>query len=309
MKQIELQGHSGCKVYLIIPDNGKMFVRKISKNFQYNERLKKQCEKQKNYKGDYSFTPVIFNEGIIDDLYYFDMEYIVGDITSSLLMKSWPIGKINSLTDFLVNVIKENKESEVIDSNVSVIVENKIKNLFDKVKLHRDDGAIKTAFKILSEHNWSNLRKSKSHGDFTLENIIYSTNNEFYLIDFLDAFYDTWISDASKVLFDLLIGWSFRMEFVKTDAVSENTKVRVLLLSKQFIERFDNILDDDKLWEDIYSYFLLELLRVIPYITDKKIFSFIHKSLETIIKTIKRGGLYEHINNTLCWPVYEISGG
>ena len=62
MKQIELKGHSGCKIYLIIPDENKPFVRKISKNIQYNERLRSQCAKQKEYRGKSACIPEILNE-------------------------------------------------------------------------------------------------------------------------------------------------------------------------------------------------------------------------------------------------------
>ena len=37
-----LGGHSGCQIYLIEDDDGKTFVRKISKDEDYNERLKAQ---------------------------------------------------------------------------------------------------------------------------------------------------------------------------------------------------------------------------------------------------------------------------
>lgn len=308
MKQIELIGHSGCRVLLIVPDSGRVFVRKISKSIPYNERLKRQCYKQKSYKSNFAFVPELFREGMIDGLFYFDMQYISGEIMS-LLIKSCPVNKINYLAGFLVNIIKENKENEVIDRSANVVIEDKIKTLFDDIGQYRNNRIIKIAFQMLFERKWLNLRKSTSHGDLTLENIIYDAHNDkFFLIDFLDSFYDSWINDISKILLDLLVGWSFRYDFIEMDAVSENTKIRVLLLSKQFVSEFSTLMDDKTIWQDIYYYILLNLIRVIPYITKEEIYVFVNRSIEAIINTIKKGDLYEHINTTMCWPIHKISG-
>ena len=46
---IDLKGHSGCKL-LLINDDKKSFVRKISKDVNYNDRIKLQCKKQEKFK-------------------------------------------------------------------------------------------------------------------------------------------------------------------------------------------------------------------------------------------------------------------
>jgi len=200
-------------------------------------------------------------------------------------------------------------DSASFQSNGRDDIQRKCIAIYDNLHASHKNKNIKKAFNILCNHEWTMTQRSASHGDLTLENIIYSYDRKFYLIDFLDTFYDTWIGDASKILQDLLVGWSFRYQFISTDAVSENTKIRVLLLKKKFIEGINRYITSKKVWDDIYLYLLLDLLRVVPYIREKRIFEFINKSIEAIIKNIECGGFYEHVNSTMRWPIYKVSRG
>lgn len=307
MKQVEFKGHSGCKIYLIIKDNEAPFVRKISKSVQYNERLARQCVKQKEYQGKSAFIPKILNEDFKDGLYFFDMEYVRGTSLETYL-ESCTIDKIEIISNFLVNHIKESKNSVSFGENASDHIKSKCAAVFHNLQILHENNNIKKAYDILCNHEWLQTQKSISHGDLTLENIIYSYEGEFYLIDFLDTFNDTWMGDVSKILQDLIVGWSFRYQFITTNAVSENTKVRVLSLKKQFIESLNKEIGDNRIWDDIYLYLLLDLLRIVPYIKEKRIFEFVDKSIEAIINNIEGGGLYEHVNSTVCWPIYKVSG-
>ena len=72
MNQYNLGGHSGCKIYLIEKDDGSVFVRKISKDLSYNQRMKTQCDKQMNYKSQDIKAPIVFHTGYTkDDLFYY----------------------------------------------------------------------------------------------------------------------------------------------------------------------------------------------------------------------------------------------
>ncbi len=309
MKQIALKGHSGCKIYLNIPSKGKPFVRKISKDIQYNERLRNQCNRQREYKSNYAYVPQVLEEGKINNLYYFDMEYIRG-INMTFLLSSCSINTLDNIAKLLINIVNENKNKEqYYNTNVSDIVDKKLRKMSHTLSVFKDNKIIKSVFNMLSDNNWSKIVCSRSHGDLTLENIIYSNDGKFYLIDFLDTFIETWIGDVSKIYQDLLVGWSFRNEIIKTKPTSENIKVRVLLLGKQFSCMLSDIIDDNKIWEDIFCFLLFDLLRIIPYIQDEAIYSFVMKSMEEVLCIADKGGLYGHINSTMCWPIYEISRG
>ena len=122
----------------------------------------------------------------------------------------------------------------------------------------------------------------------------------------MDTFLHSWINDISKVLQDLLVGWSFRHEFVQHNAISENVRVKVLLLKEKFVSRIDKIIDREDIWDDVYLLLVTNLLRIIPYITDKKIFQFVIKSIDAIIFQFKQKGHYDYLNNTVRWPVYTM---
>ena len=69
-----LKGNSGCTITLI--DN--TVIRKQSKNIDYNKRLLKQIEKQKQFIHPTIKTPKVYEVGEKDNLIFFDMEYIKG---------------------------------------------------------------------------------------------------------------------------------------------------------------------------------------------------------------------------------------
>ena len=46
MHTTDLGGHSGCQILLCETEENLVFVRKISSNIEYNQRLIKQAEKQ-----------------------------------------------------------------------------------------------------------------------------------------------------------------------------------------------------------------------------------------------------------------------
>ena len=72
-----MNGHSGCEVCLHEED-GEKYIRKISASSQYNSRLIKQMDKQQSFKHDVLQTPAVYRSGYVDNLFYFDMEFIRG---------------------------------------------------------------------------------------------------------------------------------------------------------------------------------------------------------------------------------------
>ena len=66
-------GHSGCQLNLY-KENDSFFLRKNAGNISYNNRLKKQCAKQKWFKLDSVKTPKVFRYGYNENnLFYFDI--------------------------------------------------------------------------------------------------------------------------------------------------------------------------------------------------------------------------------------------
>ena len=164
----ELSGHSGCKILLM--QNENIFVRKISSNREYNNRLMKQINKQKQFKNNILKTPEIFNHGTFDNLYYCDMEYIQG-VSLNDYIKRENIKNIKSKFDQIFDFIESNNE---LYENIETEIEEKIHSL--KIKSEFDYYK-----KYCLDYDWKKVKKSYCHGDLTFENIMISNEkNIFY---------------------------------------------------------------------------------------------------------------------------------
>ena len=127
MNKYNLGGHSGCQIFLIEEDDGSVYVRKISKDKEYNSRLKIQSEKQASFSGDPIKAPKVLSTGYTDEgLYYFDMEYIQG-VTLAEYIKTMEIGKVKGLVEALVSSLVPQKQVEISKEQ-----QEKVKNVFDK---------------------------------------------------------------------------------------------------------------------------------------------------------------------------------
>ncbi len=289
MEVIDLGGHSGCKIMLYETSDNKRFVRKISSSVSYNKRLEIQAEKQKNFKNEYIKVPDIFDKGYTKEgLFYFDMEFIQG-VTLSKYIESVEISKIKELVKKIINYIKNEKgaDSETHD----IIFKKKIESLNKKLK--NKSFVINEALKILDKHSWKNFQKSFCHGDLTLENIIIK-NDQLYLIDFLDSFYDCWILDISTLLQDVELLWSYRYE----EKININTILRLLVFKDILI---DEIKDTNKFLNlEVYYGLLLKIIRIFPYAKDNLTFCFLENKTKYVIDIIKKEEKNENINSTLC---------
>jgi thiamine kinase-like enzyme len=91
------------------------------------------------------------------------------------------------------------------------------------------------------------LPSSNYHGDLTLENIIFTEDRGFFLIDCVSIEYDSFIFDIAKLRQDLSCGWFLRYSDIKLDS-------KLKLIQQQILEKYPQAND---------SYLLiLMLLRV-----------------------------------------------
>ena len=104
----------------------------------------------------------------------------------------------------------------------------------------------------LRSFDFSFVPRSSCHGDLTLENIIVTTNNELYLIDFLDSFYDSWMIDIAKLLQDLELKWSYR--FSEDDS---NREIRLLIAKEALLNRIRVMDNGQEIIRNVYSILLL----------------------------------------------------
>ena len=285
MNSLNLGGHSGCGIYLVELDDGSVFVRKTSKDPAYNNRLQAQCAKQRSFGGIRIHAPAVLREGIDEEgRFYFDMEYIQG-VTLAEYVKTMEIGKIKGLVATLVESLVSRTDGESADKDrIRSCFQNKLEDLSRNLK-DADNLHVAAAMELLRCHDWGNIPATACHGDLTLENIIVR-NDQLYLIDFLDSFYDSWVLDMGTLLQDVQAMWSYR----KAKSVSMNTVLRLLVFRDLLLDAVKQI--DPGYLIEIYYALLMKLVRIYPYTTDQLTLTFLDEKLGQVmgcIKTIEEG--------------------
>lgn len=277
MNITDLGGHSGCQILLCEKEDDLIWVRKVAGNKEYNQRLIKQAEKQAHFVNSVLKAPKVINEGYTDEgLFFFDMEYIQG-ITMAEYIKSIEIGKVRSICETIVDNLVF--ASDGAGRNNEEIFAEKIDSLQNTLK-NSNNSVIDQALLVLKSHNWNRFVSSYCHGDLTLENIIIK-DNQIYLIDFLDSFYDSWIFDIGTIMQDVQTMWSYRHE----KEVDINTKLRLLVFRDILLDSVKKVSQED--YVEIYYALLLKLLRIFPYTKDKETYDFLIEKVMSILTIIR----------------------
>ena len=259
MKVFTLTGHSGCTLEVEERD-GHLVVVKTAKDKAYGERLKKQHEKQKNFKSGAFHAPTILDCGYNEDgLFAFSMEYVNG-LTLAEHFKGIKISSIKTIAQKFFTLIPEVYD---FDPGAKKIFSAKLKELGQTAEIGGDE-KFKASLGKLEAYAWEYCVSGYCHGDMTLENIIWK-NGDLYLIDFLDSFYDSWMVDVAKLLLDVECLWSYR-HARKTD---ENLKIRLLIFKNIIWEKILSLKEGRRLLDTIYHMALINLLRIVPYTHDE----------------------------------------
>lgn len=278
MQVTDLGGHSGCKILLCEDEDNKIYVRKVSSSKEYNERLTIQSKKQKEFGNSQLRVPKVYREGYTKDgLYFFDMEYIQG-ITLAEYMKSIKICEVRRIVETIVFEIARYPVHNVGEDGSEFI--GKIESL--KKKIYGKDPVIDDALNLLLTHSWKGFVKSSCHGDLTLENIIVK-DNQLYLIDFLDSFFDSWILDISTLMQDVQTLWSYRND----EEININTILRLMVFRDILMDSIKKISPD--CFYEVYYALLLKLLRIIPYTKDEHTYQFLVEKTKSIMDIIRKG--------------------
>lgn len=102
---------------------------------------------------------------------------------------------------------------------------------------------------------------SECHGDFTLSNLIYDhAKKQLVLIDFLDTFCESYLSDYVKLVQDLRFGWSCRFEKSSITAKSKIIGHQILQNIKKSVKNFEY---------EVHILLIINILRIVPYSKDK----------------------------------------
>ena len=260
---MNLKGFSGCQIELV----GNR-VTNTSSSPSYNCRLKRQKEKQKEFKSSLPFlyAPKVFSRKKNS----FQMEYIIGKDFISFLSES----SKTELKNFVENItlyISENLnkcETKEIDGK---IFKEKIIEIYKKKKLL----VLLEFLELIPER--MTLPIGDSHGDLTLSNIIFK-KNKLILIDFLDGFVETPLIDITKLRQDTRYKWS--LDFYKKPFDSNKINISLDHLDKMLDKSFKSY----PCYDQYYYYFqFLNFARILPYAKDIKKINYLRNILSDII--------------------------
>lgn len=222
-----LRGFSGNQIFLMEGTNGP-FVRKIGNISRNVERL--EALSNLHYP-----VPRIYNSN--NDT--IDMEYIHGLDIKTYLTLHHP----EQLTQFLIDTIQRLKDSSQPKSYIEV---------YDKKLDEIDFTLLPFTKQRLLEQLDSVYSSSNYIGDLTLENIIYSEQHGFVLIDCVTVEYDSWIFDIAKLRQDLELKWFLRNDDAMLD-------VKINFINQRLKLHFPDAFNDNLL--------ILMLLRVYSHAT------------------------------------------
>jgi hypothetical protein len=200
----ELKGHSGNKIYLLESDN-QFIVHKSGD-------VKRNVERLQDLFREFYDVPFILNT---DGETFMDMEYIHGlDMKEYLKMNT-----INKLAGFIIETLNSFAKSSVLCDYTGVYHQ----------KLDWVDSATDLPFSKdeLISRLPKQLPRSQYHGDFTLENLMFS-EDKFIMIDAVTIEYDSYIFDIAKLRQDLECKWFLRDDTLKLDVKLRNLQDKVL---------------------------------------------------------------------------------
>lgn len=198
----ELHGFSGNQI-LLMQKHEKLFVRKIGNISRNIERMQALTE-------DYPLPQLYtISKKMID------MEYLHGlDIKSYLKTNNY-----EKLLEFLLSVL-DNLSKNSVDKDYTETYIKKLQEVsFDELPFTREQ---------LLERLPRVLPSSNYHGDLTLENIIFTVDRGFFLIDCATVEYDSYIFDIAKLRQDLELGWFIRKDSVMLDVKTKHIQQKIL---------------------------------------------------------------------------------
>ena len=198
----EFHGFSGNQI-LLMQKHDKLFVRKIGDVSRNLERMQVLCE-------DYPLPQLYtVSEKMID------MEYLHGlDIKSYLRTNNY-----EKLLEFLLCIL-EKFSTVIMNKDYTEIYIKKLQEInFDELPFTCEQ---------LLDRLPRQLPGSNYHGDLTLENIIWTADRGFFLIDCATIEYDSYIFDIAKLRQDLELGWFTRKDNAMLNVKTKHIQQKIL---------------------------------------------------------------------------------
>lgn len=288
----KFHGGSMAETYLINKDNNK-YVRKVINDTSKLgiDKLKKQLDWIMNLEDDIkNIFPKIIDYKFTNNYGYYDMKFYSMTTLKDHIIESQTIDE--NIENIISNFVKLGRDisNKTYNINNNDYIKTKhINKMFNRCnKVVNENNIFKQFFnsekiiinekeylnfnplmsKILTDNNFINYLSPKifhrSHGDFTLQNILID-NNTFIVIDPRGEEYDSLYYDLSKLYqschskYDLLYNGNYKC-FYSVDDVNINFKIinnvelfdKLFVLIKENINKFYNL---DENWDLIARFY------------------------------------------------------
>lgn len=254
-------GLSGCKLFLARDG----VLRKEASSGEYNDRLQKQIQKQIFFAHQHQtnmLTPRIMSDGYTEDgRYYAEMEYIPGPTIGGCLTH-FSLKELDIVIEAILSYMNVSLENglmydkgelshKIIEKLDSLWVQSNHKKIIEHLKRDVQKGALVRC----------PVPKGFCHGDLTLENMIFHSN-QVYLIDFLDSFVDSPLIDIIKLKQDLYNGWFLRHASIEDVVRIKQSSYYIWMnVYREYMTHAHN--------PTFYVLDILNYLRIEPYITNE----------------------------------------
>lgn len=127
---------------------------------------------------------------------------------------------------------------------------------------------------LLSELPLLRILEGWNHGDFSLDNILITSQAEICLVDFLDSPAETPLLDVGRLVLDLRFGWWF---------LGASSSAATLLNSRVILECILRVLSKYGVSQREVDFFVsLAALRVLPYSTNPKRLAVLKRALNSM---------------------------
>lgn len=268
-----IAGNSGASLELVPP-----YIYKWDCNNPI--RLSRQMDKQLEWKSFISANPMlesIFEVPlVVNNNGRFRMPYYCGKNIIKYFQNS-STGEIVGLYRNIWRLINEESNHCIITPCIETVLTGKLESLKypDISKL------------LASTSLTSNIPYGIYHGDITLSNVIVC--NKIVLIDFLDTYYETPLQDIAKLLQEFRLKWTLLKSNCDCDVTKINIVYRYLedLLQSDIAKYCTRFKVDAKL---IWVFYLITLLRLLPYTKEANIVSIISKEIVDVESNLFDGG-------------------
>ena len=260
---IKIKGNSKYRVS-IIEENDIFYVEKKKHQKEDNIRFINQINKHLFFLNNHGYNMI--NIPKINNIT--DNKYIIEYIKSYDIINYFNTMNIYHINNFIKNVISFIKElinQSCLQTVSEEIILNKIDDIKLKLEKYSDNKIIKTTFKFLYDN--ISLFEMKipinyCHGDLTLSNMLINYDHNLYLIDFLDDFINTPLTDIIKLRQDTKYHYILQLYGNNYD----NIRIKILL------ERMNNIINKQFYeYEMFFKYLdLINFLRILQYSKTKK---------------------------------------